>query len=121
MGSISSRSRALTSSRNPSVPSSASCWIVPSSGLQMSKPWLPATIRSSTPMSSCTTCLSRPLTTHTGHRSASPRTASRMLSEMSASSGWSTMGGRAVVVEEPGGSPTGQVPVELLPVVDRAW
>jgi hypothetical protein len=58
----------------------------------MSKPWLPATIKSSSPMSSCTTCLSRPLTTQTGHLLASPLTASRMLSEMTASSGRSTIG-----------------------------
>src|SRR5215207_4920160 len=76
----------------PPKPSPSSRWISPPTGLQMSKPWLPATIRSSTPMSFWTTRLSRPLTTHTGQRPARSRTASRMLSEMSASSGRSTIG-----------------------------
>ena len=58
----------------------------------MSKPWLPATIRSSTPMRPWTTRRSRPLTTQTGQRCASARTAARMLSEMTASSGRSTIG-----------------------------
>src|ERR687883_75523 len=60
--------------------------MVPPTGLQISKPWLPAIIRSSRPMSSCTTRRSRPLTTHTGHRSASCRTALRMGWEITASS-----------------------------------
>ena len=39
-----------------------------------------------------TTRRSRPLTTQTGQRCASARTAARMLSEMTASSGRSTIG-----------------------------
>ena len=58
----------------------------------MSKPWLPATIRSSSPISRWTTGRSRPLTTHTLERFASRCTASRMLSEITASSGRSTIG-----------------------------
>ena len=60
---ISSSSRAVTPASRSSNALAASCSIVPSSGDQMSKPWLPATTRSLTPMSSCTTGRSRPLTT----------------------------------------------------------
>jgi len=75
-----------------SKPVPASCSTVPVSGLQMSKPWLPATTRSATPMSSWTTARSRPETTHTVQRRASPRTTSRMLGARIASCGRATIG-----------------------------
>jgi hypothetical protein len=84
-----SRYVASTTSENPLA---ASCWISPSFGLQMSKPWPPATTRSLTPINSSPTARSRPLTTHTVQRWASACTVSRMLSQITPSLGRLTIG-----------------------------
>ena len=96
-------------------PAAASCSISPS-GLQMSKR-LPATTRSSTPMSCCTTGRSRPLTTQTQRFVSLHRV--RMLGDQRVLRAVDDRRERAVVVQEDGRPPAPHPLAELLVIRER--